>query len=208
MLSRTTLFILLLISLLTVSFFIVNHEENKKVWTIPDITNSPKINESFSPQAALILNDERSTTTSSTIPLDDNFQLAIKSYRAETEKRWAEAKKELNPHVTSSTKNLNSYNNTDVGVTFSFPSSLIITNDTENKTWGTLFVRLENEDIYPYTIGISVRDGERFNNEQEKYEHDITYYNWQSVYEHFRNTVLQAWEPLSDHEEIPTETPS
>jgi hypothetical protein len=108
----------------------------------------------------------------------------------------------VDPHVTSSTKNVNVYHNTDAGVTFSFPSSLIITNDTENKTWGTLFVRLENEDIYPYTIGISLRDGERFNSEQEKYEHDITYYNWQSVYEHFRNTVLQTWEPLSDHEEI------
>lgn len=81
-----------------------------------------------------IKNDEKPKSTTIVQPTQSPSS-SQETYWIATQKRWAEAQKTAPLRITRSTKNLKTYHNPDAGITFTFPASLILTSDTENKTW-------------------------------------------------------------------------
>lgn len=141
-----------------------------------------------------------STTVSADIPTSSVSSSVRISYFEETKKRWIENARLSNPHVTTTNSTTKKYTNDTFGLSFSFPSELFIS-DHQDETWGTLSIFLENEHLFPHSIRIKVRDGDRFLKEQNKTELDISSYHFDYVFERYRNTIAQPWEPLESFEE-------
>lgn len=199
------IFVVLLCSLMTASYFFVVPPSQKTQPLLQKIptTESP-LTTNYEPQSLpspKITEEVSSISTSTELA---SSSVPVSTHQEETEKRWALARAQKNPHVSSPSKKIKAYSNTDFKLFFTFDPSLILTHDSQSDKAGTLFIDLESPDLYPHFIQISIREGKRFNAEQDAYEHDITYYNWNAVYENFRNKIPQRWEDLGHNERLAT----
>jgi hypothetical protein len=205
MFLRTIIFVILLYSLITASyFFVVPSSQNTQSLSQKIPTSESPLTTDYEPQSlpSSKITEEVSSISIFTEPASSTVPES--TLREETEKRWTLARAKKNPHVSSPSKKLNAYSNTDFNLFFTFDPNLILTRDSQNDKAGTLFIDLENPELYPHFIRISIREGKRFNAEQDAYEHDITYYNWNAVYENFRNKIPQRWEDLGHNERLAT----
>jgi hypothetical protein len=197
MFLRTMIFVVLLCSLMTASyFFVVPPSQNTQPLSQKTRTTESPLTTDYEPQSLPSPKITEELSSSSTSIELASSSVPVNTLREETEKRLALARAQKNPHVSSPSKKIKAYSNTDFKLFFTFDPSLILTHDSQSDKAGTLFIDLENPELYPHFIQISIREGKRFNAEQDAYEHDITYYNWNAVYENFRNKIPQRWEDL------------